>query len=121
MVWKPGSPASELTIPYNNDTHLASSNYANDTVAWNLAFPDPMTSGMVPMPAYQFNITFYSDATLTMTRTNDTHTYEISNGLLDAVWVEQHEYWFDWQTMDLIQSLELTPLMRRIFQSPLPT
>ena len=92
-------PAAELMIPYNNDTHLASSNYANDTVAWNLAFPNPMMSGMVPMPAYQFNITFYSDATLTMTRTNDTHTYEITNGVLDAVWVEQHEYWFDWQTL----------------------
>ena len=58
-----------------------------------------MMSGMVPMPAYQFNITFYSDATLTMTRTNDTHTYEITNGVLDAIWVEQYEYWFDWQTL----------------------
>ena len=92
-------PAAELMIPYSNTTHLASSNYANDTVAWNLAFPSPMMSGMVPMPAYQYNITFYSDATLTMTRTNDTHTYEITNGLLDAIWVEEYEYWFDWQTI----------------------
>ena len=92
-------PAAELMIPYNNNTHLASSNYANDTVAWNLAFPNPMLAGMVPMPAYQYNITFYSDATLTMTRTNDTHTYEITNGVLDAIWVEQYEYWFDWQTL----------------------
>lgn len=92
-------PAADITIPYTNSSHLASSSYANDTVAWNLAFPNPMMSGMIPMPAYQFNITFYSDASLAMTRTNDTHTYEISTGILDAVWVEEHEYWFDWQNI----------------------
>ena len=92
-------PAADITIPYTNSSHLASSSYANDTVAWNLAFPNPMMSGAIPMPAYQFNITFYSDASLAMTRTNDTHTYEISTGILDAVWVEEHEYWFDWQTI----------------------
>ena len=91
--------ASEVSIPYTNNTHLASSNYANDTVAWNLAFANPMMSGKVPMPAYQFNITFWSDASLAMTRTNDTHSYEISAGLLDAVWVEEYEYWFDWATL----------------------
>ena len=28
-------PAQDLVIPYNNDTHLASSKYANETVSWN--------------------------------------------------------------------------------------
>ena len=51
------------------------------------------------MSAYQFNITFYSDATLLMSRTNDTHTYSVSAGILDAVWVEEHEYWYDWATL----------------------
>ena len=46
-----------------------------------------MMSGYVPMPAYQYNITFWSDASLELTRTNDTHAYEISAGLLDAIWV----------------------------------
>ena len=91
--------AAEISIPYTNNTHLASSNYANDTVSWNIEFPNPVTGGMIPMPAYQFNITFYSDATLLMTRTNDTHTYAVSSGLLDAVWIEQHEYWYDWTTL----------------------
>ena len=91
--------AAEISIPYTNNTHLASSSYSNDTVAWNLGFPAPIMSGMVPMPAYLFNITFYSDASLALTRTNDTHTYEVSTGILDAVWVEEYEYWFDWQTL----------------------
>ena len=51
------------------------------------------------MSAYQFNITFYSDASLIMSRTNDTHAYTVSSGLLDAVWIEEHEYWYDWQTL----------------------
>ena len=76
-----------------------------------------MMAGTVPMPAYQFNITFYSDATLTMTRTNDTHTYEITNGVLDAIWVEQYEYWFDWQTLAPTQSQEPILPMSVIFQT----
>ena len=92
-------PSTEIAIPYTNNTHLASSNYANDTVAWNLEFPVPLTGGAVPMSAYQFNITFYSDASLIMSRTNDTHAYTVSSGLLDAVWIEEYEYWYDWQTL----------------------
>ena len=72
-----GAHAAELMIPYNNDTHLASSTYSNDTVAWNMA-SHPLTAGSMPMPAYQFNITFYSDASLVVARTNDTHTYTVS-------------------------------------------
>ena len=92
-------PAADITIPYTNNTHLASSNYANDTVAWNIAFANPIFSGVVPLPAYQFNITFWSDSEVAVTRTNDTHTYEIDSGVLDAIWLEQYEYWYDWDTI----------------------
>ena len=55
------------------------------------------------MSAYLFNITFYSDASLVVARTNDTHTYTVSEGFMDAIWVEEYEYWFDWSTSLLIQ------------------
>ena len=92
-------PAADITIPYTNNSHLAPASYANDTIAWNIAFANPMMSGKVPLPAYQFNVTFWSDSAVTMSRTNDTHTYEITAGLLDAIWVEENEYWFDWSTI----------------------
>ena len=92
-------PAAEITVPYTNSTHIASSSYANDTVAWNLAFSNPLVSGMVPLPANLFNITFWSDSQVGIKRTNDTHTYEIDSGVLDSVWVEQYEYWYDWDTI----------------------
>ena len=92
-------PAVDITIPYTNNSHLAPSSYANDTIAWNIDFATPMMSGKVPLPAYQFNVTFWSDSAVTMSRTNDTHTYEVTAGLLDSIWVEEHEYWFDWDTI----------------------
>jgi transglutaminase-like putative cysteine protease len=92
-------PATEINIPYTNNTHLASSNYANDTVAWNIAYSTALVSGMIPMPAYQFNVTFWSDADVAVTRTNDTHTYEVTSGVLDSIWLEQYEYWYDWDTL----------------------
>jgi len=92
-------PAAEINVPYTNSTHLASSTYANDTVAWNIDYANPMMNGKAPLPAYQFNITFWSDASLTMSRTNDTHSYEVTGGILDELWVEEHEYWFDWPTI----------------------
>ena len=92
-------PATQINVPYTNFSNLASSNYANDTVAWNVEFSNPMMSGKVPMSAYLYNITFWSDASLAMSRTNDTHGYQITAGLLDAIWVEEYEYWFDWSTL----------------------
>ena len=91
--------ATQINVPYTNFSNLASSNYANDTVAWNVEFSNPLTSGKVPMSAYIYNITFWSDASLAMSRTNDTHGYQITAGLLDAIWVEEYEYWFDWNTL----------------------
>ena len=91
--------SGDITIPYTNTSNLAPSSYSNDTVAWNMAFPSPLTAGSIPMSAYQFNITFYSDASLVLARTNDTHTYTVSEGLMDAIWVEEYEYWFDWSTL----------------------
>ncbi|MDP6869443.1 MAG: transglutaminase domain-containing protein [Candidatus Poseidoniaceae archaeon] len=91
----------EVTIPYTNLTHLASSNYANDTVSWMISYNLPiMTPGSkIPLPAYQYNITLWQDANSQISRTNDTHTWELITGSLDNFWVEQHEYWFDWSTL----------------------
>ncbi|MBT5184114.1 MAG: hypothetical protein HOM47_02945, partial [Euryarchaeota archaeon] len=92
-------PYTDITVPYTNMTHLAPSTYGNDTVAWNIAFANPVLAGKVPMSAYQFNITFWSDATLAIARSNDTHSYDITAGLLTEMWVEEYEYWFDWDTI----------------------
>ena len=55
--------SSEIAIPYTNNTHLASSNYANDTVAWNLEFPnlDRRDGSNVRLPV-QHNILFRCNA-----------------------------------------------------------
>ena len=88
-----------VNIPYTNSTHLAPSTYSNDTIAWNLEYNNPIVGGFTPMSAYQFNITFYSDPGLQLTRTNNTHSYSVSQGQLTSAWIEEYEYWFDWQNL----------------------
>ena len=91
--------AEAIIVPYANSTHLAPNSYANNSVTWNLDFALPIMGGTVPMSAYQYNITFWSDAMVEMTRTNDTHTYELTAGLLEEIWVEENEYWYDWASI----------------------
>ena len=88
-----------ITPPYANATALASTNYANSSVGWSIVYANPIMGGSAPVPAYQHNITFWSDAMLTMARTNDTHTYTVTSGVLEEMWIEQNEYWFDWATI----------------------
>ena len=92
-------PAQAITVPYANDTNLAPSTYSNSTVSWTIDFNNPVMSGAFPVPAYQHNITFWSDSSLTASRTNDTHTYTVTAGLLEELWIQEHEYWFDWATI----------------------
>jgi len=90
---------SAITPPYANATSLAPSNFANSSVSWSMVYANPILGGTAPMPAYQHNITFWSDAMLTIDRTNDTHAYTVTGGVLEEFWVEQNEYWFDWSTL----------------------
>ena len=88
-----------ISTPYENSTHLAPTSYANNSVSWIIEYMSPATSGYVPIPAYQHNISLWTDFTASLSRTNDTHNYEVLTGPLDSVWAEEYEYWFDWSTL----------------------
>ena len=88
----------EISIPYTNNTHLAPPltqmiqlhGISITTTLWLTELCH------VSLPV-QHN--FYTDPGLQLTRTNDTHTYSISQGQLSSAWVEEYEYWFDWQNL----------------------
>ena len=92
-------PASTLTIPVSNLTHLAPISFANDTVEWNVQFTQPLASGQIPAPSWYSNVSFYFEPTANISRTNDTHILTVEEGSIDQVVFQQPEYYFDWATL----------------------
>lgn len=92
-------PAEQVSLPYENFTHLPPTSFANDTVEWNMKLNNPMTTGQIPAPASYSNISFYFEVSSNISRTNDTHILGIENGAIDQVIYRQPEYYFDWATL----------------------
>ena len=91
--------SQEISTPYENSTHLAPTAYANNSVTWNINYNNPVTTGFIPVPAYQNNISLWVDFGSSLSRTNDTHNCIVNSGPLESIWVEEYEYWFDWSTL----------------------
>ena len=88
-------PATEISAPYGNATHLASSSFANDSVTWQINFVNGVSTGPIPLPAYSSNLTFWFDPTVQVERSNDTHRYNVIGGFLNELWSVQAENYFD--------------------------
>ena len=51
------------------------------------------------LPASTTNVSFWADSAVVLTRTNDTHRYEVEGGFVEEIVVQQPEYYFDWSTL----------------------
>ena len=92
-------PKQEIVAPYSNSTHLASTSFANTTIVWQVKYNTPVDASTVTLPAYTTNISFWSDSSAALYRTNDTHRYDVEGGFVDEIIVQQSEYFFDWATL----------------------
>ena len=92
-------PSTEISVPYENFTHLASTSFANDTVEWNVQYSGPIAAGQIPAPAYYSNISFKFDIAANVTRSNDTHMLSVESLAIQQMLFWQPEYYFDWATL----------------------
>jgi len=92
-------PDTDIAIPYDNITHLPASSFDNGTVVWDVQFNNPVMGGFVPMPSNLENVTFWFDTDVAMSRTNDTHRYTITAGILDSMRVEAPSTFYDWTSI----------------------
>ena len=92
-------PATEVVPPFTNLTHMASTTFANDTITWQITYNFPVDEGAIALPASTTNVSFWADSAVILTRTNDTHRYEISGGFVEEIIVQQPEYYFDWDVL----------------------
>ena len=92
-------PREEITAPYSNSTHMASTSFANTTIVWQVKYNLPIDESTATMPAYATNISFWADPSAEMYRTNDTHRYDVEGSFVEEIIVQQPEYYFDWATL----------------------
>ena len=92
-------PASEVVPPFTNLTHMASTSFANDTITWQVTYNFPVGEGALTLPASTTNVSFWADSAVILSRTNDTHRYEVDGGFVEELVVQQPEYYFDWSTL----------------------
>ena len=75
-------PGEEVVPPFTNLTHMASTSFANDTITWQISYNFPVGEGALTLPASTTNVSFWADSAVILTRTNDTHRYELKAVLL---------------------------------------
>ena len=92
-------PATEVVPPFTNLTHMASTSFANDTITWQITYNFPVGEGALTLPASTTNVSFWADSAVILSRTNDTHRYEVDGGFVEEIVVQQPEYYFDWSTL----------------------
>ena len=92
-------PSAEVVPPFTNLTHMASTSFANDTITWQVTYNFPVGEGALALPASTTNVSFWADSAVVLSRTNDTHRYEVDGGFVEEIVVQQPEYYFDWSTL----------------------
>ena len=92
-------PGEEVIPPFTNLTHMASTSFANDTITWQISYNFPVGEGALTLPASTTNVSFWADSAVVLSRTNDTHRYEVTGGFVEEIVVQQPEYYFDWSTL----------------------
>ena len=56
---------------------MASTSFANTTIVWQIKYNTPVDESTVTLPAAITNISFWSDSSAALYRTNDTHRYDV--------------------------------------------
>lgn len=92
-------PTETVVLPSSNFTHLADMAFANDTVEWLLTYNNPPVTGGLALPASWSNMSFYVDPAGELERSNDTHNVNIIAGPIQEVFIQQPEFYIDWDTL----------------------
>ena len=92
-------PLEILNPSVSNNSNLADLSFSNGSVDWDMQFNNSITRGSIPISSQYNNITFWSDPSSVILRSNDTHNLNLESGQIDRINVKQEEYFFDWDTL----------------------
>jgi transglutaminase-like putative cysteine protease len=89
-------PSAVINLPTTNKTDLGDLTFANDTILWTVQMNNPIMNGAVPMPDSWTELSFWADAIASLDVSNDTYLVTVNPGPISELWVNNSEYYFDW-------------------------
>ena len=92
-------PSEPMILPSSNLTHLADLAFSNGTIDWQMTYRTPSIAGNLIVPHSLSNLSFYSDISGELVRSNDTHNIGVITGPIQETFVQQPEYYFDWASL----------------------
>ena len=92
-------PFSEILASTTNLTNLPDASFSNSSIDWNIFYNTSIDRGSIPISSLYNNITFWSDPTSIILRSNDTHNLRLDSGSIEGLSLKQEEYFYDWATL----------------------
>jgi hypothetical protein len=92
-------PFEQIVPALTNFTNLPDSSFSNGSVDWDITFNNSISRGNIPISSQYYNLSFWSDPSSFVSRSNDTHTIKLEGGLIDSLFLQQNEYFFDWDSI----------------------
>ena len=92
-------PFSEILASTTNLTNLPDASFSNSSIDWDIFYNTSIDRGSIPISSLYNNITFWSDPTSIILRSNDTHNLRLDSGSIEGLSLKQEEYFYDWATL----------------------
>ncbi len=92
-------PFTPLVPNVDNLSQLPDPSFSNGSIDWVINYKQAIGKGNLPISSYYRNITFWSDPSGTLQRSNDTHNVNVDSGEITSLNLKQEEYFFDWNSL----------------------
>ena len=92
-------PFEQIVPSLTNLSNLPDSSFSNGSVDWVINFNNSISRGTIPISSQYYNLSFWSDPSSFVSRSNDTHTIKLDGGVIDSLFLQQNEYFFDWDSI----------------------
>ena len=92
-------PYEQLLPSITNLSNLPDSSFSNGSVDWIITFNNSISRGSIPISSQYYNITFWSDPSSQISRSNDTHNLKLTSGIIDSIQTKNEEYFYDWDSI----------------------
>ncbi|DAC27260.1 MAG TPA: hypothetical protein D7H99_05020 [Candidatus Poseidoniales archaeon] len=92
-------PYETLVPGFTNFTDLPDSSFSNGSIDWDITFNNTIDRGKIPVSSNYNNITFWSDPSSEVLRSDGTSDLKLGFGTIDSLFLKQEEYFVDFDSL----------------------
>ena len=90
----------EVLVPgFTNFTDLPDSSFSNGSIDWDITFNNTIDRGKIPVSSNYNNVTFWSDPSSEILRSDGTSDLKLGFGTIDSLFLKQEEYFIDFDSL----------------------